>query len=72
MTSIGRTLMVLGALLFAAGALISLGDRLPFRLGRLPGDFSWQVRNWSVHLPLATSLLLSLLATLALWLWNRK
>lgn len=33
-------------------------------LGRLPGDFSLRIRGREVYLPLASSLLLSLLATL--------
>jgi hypothetical protein len=35
-----------------------------FGLGRLPGDFTVRVRGREVHVPLASSLLLSLLAML--------
>ena len=34
----GRTLIIVGILLVAAGVLVTLGDRLPLKLGRLPGD----------------------------------
>lgn len=33
-------------------------------LGRLPGDFVWRFRGRDVHVPLASSLLLSVLAGL--------
>jgi Protein of unknown function (DUF2905) len=35
-----------------------------FGLGRLPGDFTWRVRGRDIYIPLASSLLLSLLAGL--------
>ncbi len=70
--SIGRTLIVLGAILIAAGVLFTLGERLAIRLGRLPGDFVWRGKHTTFYLPLATSLLLSLVLTLVLWLFNRR
>lgn len=40
--SLGKTLMTLGILLLVIGALVSFGGKfLP--LGRLPGDFHWNV-----------------------------
>ncbi|MGH9631552.1 MAG: DUF2905 family protein, partial [Bryobacteraceae bacterium] len=35
---LGRTLIILGAVILVAGVLVTLGERLPIRLGRLPGD----------------------------------
>ena len=67
MPDLSRLLITLGIVLFAAGLLIALLARLHLPVGRLPGDLSWRGRNWSVSVPLATSLLLSLV----LWLINR-
>ena len=64
----GRTLIVTGLLLVAAGVLVSYA---PFKLGRLPGDLVFKGKNSAVHLPLATCLLLSLVLSLAMWLVNR-
>ncbi len=70
---IGKIMMVLGAVIFLVGLAILFADRLPFlkSLGRLPGDFSWKGDNWQVHMPLATSVLLSIILTGALWLVSR-
>jgi hypothetical protein len=38
-----------------------------FRLGRLPGDIVYRRKNFVIYIPLATSLLLSLVLTLVLW-----
>jgi len=67
MTTLPKVLMIAGAALFALGALWRLGQRLG--LGRLPGDFSWQGKNFSFHFPLATSLLVSLILTVLINLW---
>lgn len=55
--------MALGAVILAAGAFLYLfGASIP--LGRLPGDFSWQGKNWSVHFPLASCLIISIVLSL--------
>jgi hypothetical protein len=65
----GKWLIVAGAVIIAVGLLtIVLGK---VGLFRLPGDFEFGGRNWRVYFPLATSLILSLLLTLVLWLINR-
>ena len=56
----------------AMGLLLSFSGRLPFRLGRLPGDILIRGKNSVFYFPLATGLLLSLVLSLLLWLLNRK
>ena len=71
---LGRTLMLVGALILVAGFVISQSDRIPL-IGRLPGDFTIRGDGWTVYAPLATSLVLSIVLTLALslvsWLSRR-
>lgn len=64
-----RFLIVAGLVLLAAGLLWPWLSKLPF--GRLPGDISIQRDDFSFHFPLVTSLLLSLIVTLLLWLWRK-
>jgi predicted histidine transporter YuiF (NhaC family) len=66
MAGIGRTLMIAGVALFLLGLAITLG------LGRLPGDIVVRRGNFALYLPLASSLLLSIVASLLLWLWFRR
>ena len=58
----GRTLIIIGLVIAAAGLLMTLG--LP--IGRLPGDFTVRRGNVSFYFPLATSILASILLTLVL------
>lgn len=69
---IGRLLIVLGAVLIVVGLLFTLGERLPFRLGRLPGDIVVRGKNTAFYFPLATCLLLSLVLTLIFSLFGRR
>ncbi|MBX9603352.1 MAG: DUF2905 domain-containing protein [Bryobacteraceae bacterium] len=69
--NVGRMLIVAGAVLIAAGLLWSFGARLPFKPGQLPGDIVVRGRNSTFYFPIATSILLSILVTLVLWLVNR-
>jgi len=65
----GRLLLV-GVVLVGAGALLFFGARLPFRLGRLPGDISYQGKHGSVYFPIVTCIVLSIAFTLIMWVIN--
>jgi len=65
---VARLLLALGVAL----VLLALAWQfLPWRPGRLPGDFAWGKGNVRVFLPCGTSLLVSVLLTLVLWLVSR-
>lgn len=68
---IGRVLVVAGVALTLLGGLVLFADRVPF-LGRLPGDLVLRRGPITFHAPLLTSLLLSILLTLAVNAWLRR
>jgi len=68
----GRTLIILGIVLVVMGVAVSFGDRLPLKLGRLPGDVVYQRKNTTVYFPIVTSILLSVVLTLVMWLFGRN
>jgi hypothetical protein len=72
LASLGRALVALGLLVAAVGALLLLAQRFPgLRLGRLPGDISIEREHFRLYLPLGTSLLVSAVLSLILWLFRR-
>jgi hypothetical protein len=71
MHDLGRTFIFLGLLLVLLGAVVLGLSRLHLPLGRLPGDFNWRGRGWSVSFPLATSILVSVVLNLLLWAVGR-
>lgn len=71
MQDLGRLLLVAGLVLCAIGAAVLLFGRVGLPLGRLPGDMNWRGRNWEIHFPLMTSLLLSVVLSFVLYLISR-
>jgi membrane protein implicated in regulation of membrane protease activity len=70
MADLGRTLMLLGGALLVMGALLSFGGHLPW-VGRLPGDISIERENFRFYFPLATSIVVSIILSLLVWLFRR-
>jgi hypothetical protein len=70
MRELGKVLLVTGIVLAGVGALLAFGAKLPFRLGRLPGDIAYQGRHGSFYFPVVTCILLSLALTLIFWIIN--
>ena len=66
---LSRVLIGLGLLLVLAGLLWPMLSKLG--LGRLPGDIVVQRDGFTLHVPVATSILVSLILSLILWLVNR-
>ncbi|HEY5521745.1 MAG TPA: DUF2905 domain-containing protein [Desulfuromonadaceae bacterium] len=67
----GRTLIIMGLILLAAGLLVSFVPKLPTWLGRLPGDIAFKRGNFSFYFPLATCLLISAILSFILWLLRK-
>jgi hypothetical protein len=68
---VGRTFIVIGLMLVAIGVLVTLGDRLPVKLGRLPGDIVVRGKNSVFYFPVVTCLVVSAVLSLAMWLIGR-
>ena len=67
---LGRSLFFLGALLILVGAFLYFGNKLPFRLGKLPGDIVHRGEHATFYFPIVTCLVLSLALSLLLWLFS--
>lgn len=67
----GRLLVFLGIGLLVVGGLIMLLGRSGLPLGRLPGDITYRGKTTTFYFPLATSILLSIVLSLILYLINR-
>jgi Protein of unknown function (DUF2905) len=70
--NVGRFLIVAGLALVGLGVLIALLNRLNVPLGRLPGDVVYRGKNTTFYFPWVTCLLLSVLASVLVWLINRR
>jgi hypothetical protein len=66
----GRALLILGAVSAFVGALLYLGGRLPFRLGRLPGDIVHRGEHTTFYFPIVTCLVISVVLSILFWLFS--
>jgi len=68
----GRLVLAAGIVLVLVGLFLATGAKLPFKLGRLPGDIAIKREHFTFYFPLATSVILSLVLTLFVWLLRRR
>ncbi|HKU23864.1 MAG TPA: DUF2905 domain-containing protein [Candidatus Sulfotelmatobacter sp.] len=71
MAEFGKLLIVFGAVLMIAGLCLFLVGRASLPLGRLPGDVIYRGKHTTFYFPLATSILLSVLLSLVLYVISR-
>ena len=71
MNDVGKALIAFGLLITLAGLVLVLVGRVPW-IGRLPGDIHVQRGNWSFYFPLTTSILLSVVLSLLLYVIGRR
>jgi tellurite resistance protein TehA-like permease len=71
MSDLGRMLIVMGIVILVVGVVLLLAGRVS-GVGRLPGDIYVERAHWTFYFPLGTSIVLSLLLTLVLWLIGRR
>ena len=65
---LGKMMFLVGLVLVAVGGLLAYSGKLPFRLGRLPGDIAWHGKGTSFYFPIVTCIVLSAVFSLVLWL----
>ena len=68
----GRSLIAAGLLLVCIGLLMTIGEKWPVRLGRLPGDIEIRGRNSVFYFPVVTCLVVSAVLTFGMWLFGKR
>ncbi len=66
----GKFLIIAGIVLVIAGLILHFAPRLPWP-GKLPGDIVIDRGNFKMYIPITTSILISLILSLVLYLINR-
>ena len=71
MAELGKVLIFFGVVLIILGALFLLLGRTQFPIGRLPGDIIYRGKNTTFYFPLATSIILSVVLSIVLYVIGR-
>ena len=66
MSDIGRSLLILGAVILITGLVFLVGGRFFPWLGRLPGDIRYETENVKIFIPITTMILISVVGTVVL------
>jgi len=67
---LGRALLILGGVVAIVGSLVYFGARLPFRLGRLPGDIIHRGEHTTFYFPIVTCLVVSVILSILFWIFS--
>lgn len=70
MPGFGKSLIVFGLIIAALGVVLTFAGKIPW-LGRLPGDIYVKCDNFTFYFPLATSILVSVILSVILWLLRK-
>jgi len=70
-TEVGKLLIFLGAIIVIAGIVLVLLGRTNLPIGRLPGDIIYRGKHTTFYFPLATSILLSVVLSVLVYLVGR-
>jgi hypothetical protein len=71
LNGVGKLLIGFGGLLVIIGAVLLLVGKIPW-LGKLPGDIYIERRNITFFFPLTTSILVSVILSLVVYLLSRR
>jgi hypothetical protein len=71
MADLGKLLIFFGGVLLVVGLVFLLFGRTNLPVGRLPGDIVYRGKNTIFYFPLTTSILLSVVMSVVLYLISR-
>jgi hypothetical protein len=69
--NLGKMLIIIGIILIIAGAIFLFFKKIPFGLGRLPGDIIIKKNNFSFYFPLTTSIIISVAVSVILYIVSK-
>jgi len=68
---IGKSIIFIGVVIILIGVLLTFSDKLPFSLGKLPGDIVYKKENFSFYFPITTSIILSVVLSLLFYFFGK-
>ncbi|MGC9351185.1 MAG: DUF2905 domain-containing protein [Sulfurovum sp.] len=71
MSEFGRVLMIIGVITIIIGFLLTFSNKLPFNMGRLPGDILIKKEGFTFYFPITTSIIVSVVLSLLFYLFGK-
>ncbi len=71
MGEIGKSMIFIGIMIILIGIVLVFSDKLPFNLGKLPGDIVYKKENATFYFPITTSIIISIILSLLFTLFGK-
>ena len=71
MADVGKLIIIVGVIIVVVGIMITFSSKIPL-IGKLPGDIFISKNGFTFYFPLATSILLSIIISLILYLFRKQ
>ena len=71
MLEVGKNIIFIGIVIVIIGIILTFSDKLPFNLGKLPGDIVYKKENTSFYFPITTSIIVSIVLSSLLYLFGK-
>ena len=71
MIEIGKSMIFIGLIIVVIGIVVTFSDKLPFALGKLPGDIIYKKENATFYFPITTSIIISIVLSLFFTLFGK-
>ena len=71
MAEVGKGIIFIGIVIIIIGIILTFSDKLPFTLGKLPGDIVYKKENASFYFPITTSIIISIIISILLYLFGK-
>ena len=71
MVEIGKAIIFIGIVIVIIGIILSFSDKLPFELGKLPGDIVYKKEKATFYFPITTSIIISIILSLLFTLFGK-
>jgi len=71
MNNLAKLLIIFGIISLLIGLFLLFIKKLPFNLGKLPGDIIIKKENFTFYFPLATSIIISIILSIIFWIISK-
>lgn len=71
MIEIGKSIIFVGFIIVLIGIILTFSDKLPFSLGKLPGDIIYKKENSTFYFPITTSIIISIVLSVIFALFGK-
>ena len=71
MAEMGKSIIFIGIVIIIIGVILLFNDKLPFNLGKLPGDITYKKENFSFYFPITTSIIVSIVLSLLFYIFSK-